>query len=187
MENWRWYISELEKRYIVMKSKSQLTRINEKGEFAGSMTGVRIEDTQEIQVLQDKCQQMVHVLTLNETVLRGKVNELASSFPLYDGQESLEIHSLHSLVSEAGIHVTRVNHLLKRLDGTIALTRTILDSCCLASLQKNSDMMMTMTHLAQEDNTRMRHLTEKASRDTALMKWITLLTLCTCPLRSLHQ
>lgn len=40
---------------------------------------------------------------------------------------------------------------------------------------------MTLSCLAQEENNRMRVLTEKATRDTDVVKWITFLTLVYLP------
>jgi len=182
MENWRWYITDLERRYITMKGKAQLTRMDEKGEPASPTADIRIEDPQEIQVLQDKCNQLAHVLGMDSVVLGEIGNHFLSSSPVEEFDESADVQSsLRSLLQEANSHVKRVENLLRRLDGTITLMRTMLDFRSLASLQHSTRMMTTLTRLSQHENFKIKELTQKATKDTEIMKWITLLTLVYLP------
>ena len=82
------------------------------------MNSLRIEDAQEIQVLQDKCQQLAHVLDLNCELLRQLQRHLEHISASNSCAENLV-----SLLSESTVHVKRADRLLKRLDGTIALVR----------------------------------------------------------------
>jgi len=83
-----------------------------------SVNSLRIEDAQEIQVLQDKCQQLAHVLDLNCELIR----ELRRHLERISAPDSCA-ESLVSLLSESTVHAKRADRLLKRLDGTIALVR----------------------------------------------------------------
>jgi hypothetical protein len=108
---------------IKQKNKSQLTRMDEKGESDVSMADVRFEDTQEIQVVQDKCQQLAHVFDVNRMVLRDMEARIAT-IPSTHGTQSIdESDFVHSLISESNIQMNRINSMLQRLDGTIALVR----------------------------------------------------------------
>jgi hypothetical protein len=80
------------------------------------MNSLRIEDAQEIQVLQDKCQQLAHVLDLSS----GLVEQLQSHLEHISAPNS-PTESLIPLLNESTVHVKRADRLLKRLDGTIAL------------------------------------------------------------------
>ncbi|KAF2099469.1 hypothetical protein NA57DRAFT_74969 [Rhizodiscina lignyota] len=181
MENWRWYISDLEKRYFKMATKAQLTQMDEKGDPILPAANIGIADTQGIQVLQDKCEQLAHALELDCQVLQ-ELQRQFTHLPTGDGSDGpADLNYLLSLSGEAGVQVKRVDRLLKRLDGTIALTRTILDFRCLASLQHNSHVMTDISTLSRDENVIMLDLTRKAARDTDIMKWITFLTLVYLP------
>lgn len=103
------------------KDKAQLTRMDEKGERDRSMADVRFEDTQEIQVIQDKCQQLAHVFDVNRTVLKNMELRFATIPPANGTQEVDESDFVNSLILESTIQMSRVDSMLKRLDGTIAL------------------------------------------------------------------
>jgi len=181
MENWKFYITDLESRYLRMKDKAQLTRMDEKGERDRSLAEVRFEDTQEIQFVQDKCQQLAHVFDVNRTVLKNMEIRYATIPPANGTQDVDESDFVHSLILESNIQMNRVSSMLKRLDGTIALIRTTLDFRCLASLQHNSRLVTEMTRLTAQENGMIVQLTRKASRDTDILKIITLLTLVYLP------
>jgi hypothetical protein len=121
MENWRWYITDLEKRYLQMKDKAQLTRMDEKGEMDGLLSNIQFEDTQEIQVLQDKCQQLGHVFDMDRTVLQDMYGRIQTLPVINDALDETESDFISALIAEANIQMGRVNSLLKRLDGTVAL------------------------------------------------------------------
>lgn len=178
-ENWRWYITDLEKRYLTMKDKAQLTRMDDKGEKGTSTADIRFEDTQEIQVLQDKCQQVAHDFDMDRKIIQDMQSQFAAMHS--DAAQEPESDFILALVAEADIQMRRVNSMLKRLDGTIALIRTILDFQCLASLQHNSRMMTEMTRLTRQENRMMVQITKKASRDQDILKVITLIALVYLP------
>jgi Mg2+ and Co2+ transporter CorA len=155
--------------------------MDERRETSVSMAEVRFEDTQEIQVLQDKCQQLAHVLDMDRAILENMQSRFSLLPSINDIEEKAEVDSILSLIVEANIQMSRVNSTLQRLNGTIALIRTILDFRCLASLQHNSRIMRDVTSLTRKENALMVQLTKKASRDTDILKTITLLTLIYLP------
>ena len=59
--------------------------------------------------------------------------------------------------------------------------RTILDFKCLASLRTNNRMMTEMTQMSRDEGQAMLKLSEKTSRDTDVMKILTLLALIYLP------
>lgn len=95
--------------------------MDEKGEREMSMADVRFEDTQEIQVVQDKCQQLAHVFNMNRTILQDMETRFATIPPINGTQDVAELDFVQSLILESNIQMNRVNSMLKRLDGTIAL------------------------------------------------------------------
>lgn len=98
-------------------------RVTEKGEKFVSMADVRFEDTQEIQLLQDKCQQLALVFDMDQTILQDMRSRFAMLPSINDAEKEAESDSLLSLIVEANIEIARVNSMLKRLDETIALVR----------------------------------------------------------------
>jgi hypothetical protein len=130
---------------IKQKNKSQLTRMDEKGETDVSMADVRFEDTQEIQVVQDKCQQLAHVFDVNRTVLRDMETRIATIPPTNGTQSVDESDFVQSLISESNIQMNRINSMLKRLAGTIALVRDGVQS----------DLYyLPLTEIVDQNNTR---------------------------------
>jgi hypothetical protein len=95
--------------------------MDETGEKEKSMADVRFEDTQEIQVVQDKCQQLCHVFNMNRTILQDMEIRFATIPSVSGTQDVAELEFVQSLISESNIQMNRVNSMLKRLDGTIAL------------------------------------------------------------------
>jgi hypothetical protein len=98
------------------RNKAQLTRVCDNGEPTSPFTNIGIDDAQEMQVLQDKCQHLAQVLSLDCEVLRLLPRHLAK---LANGQAVND--RLQSLSSEGMIQANRIKMLLKRLDGTIEL------------------------------------------------------------------
>lgn len=120
MDNWRWYISDLEKRYTKAKTNTQLSSINtqQPGECHANIT---FEDTQDIQVLQDKLSQSLHHLTTNHSIIeqiRNKRNGLVAR------SEQPDQTFIETLMIEASMEMNRVTSILKRAKGTQALVGT---------------------------------------------------------------
>ena len=107
----------------LQKDKAQLTRVDEKGGNDIVMTDIQFEDTQEIQVLQDKCQQLAHLFGMDRTILRDMQTRLLTTTPIDERRGRAEADFMSAMVAEANTQMSRVNNLLKRLDGTIALVR----------------------------------------------------------------
>lgn len=97
--------------------------MDEKGVRDISVADVRFEDTQEIQVIQDKCQQLFHVFNMNRTILRDMVDRLGVVPSIDTANNVADLDFIKSLILEADIQISRVESLLRRMDGTIALVR----------------------------------------------------------------
>src|SRR4051812_321197 len=89
------------------KNKAQLTRVCENGEPTSPLANIGIEDAQEIQVLQDKCQHLAQVLNLDCEVLRLLPKHLAK---LANRQGVCD--PMQSLLSEGMIQAKRIKMLL---------------------------------------------------------------------------
>ena len=125
------------------KDRAQLTRVGGKGQNDTGLTGIRFEDTQEIQVLQDKCQQSAHLFGMDRTILQGMQNRLLTTMSNSKRQGCAEADFMSGMVAEANVQMSRVENLLRRLDGTIALV------CCASSLEVSS---LTDAFLGQDDS-----------------------------------
>ncbi|KAF2234856.1 hypothetical protein EV356DRAFT_532406 [Viridothelium virens] len=180
MENWRWYISDLEKRYVHMKERAQLARVNGIRWKALPMAEIRFEDIQAIQFLQDKFQELAHVFDMDRRILRDLQNRLGM-LTAGEHRKGDDSDLLRALLADSNIQMSRINSMLKRLDATIALVRTILDFQCWDSLKNNSQSMSEMAKLTQMENKLIVELTQKASRDTDILKTLTLLALTYLP------
>ena len=95
--------------------------MDEKGEIDDSLSNIQFEDTQEIQVLQDKCQQLSHVFDMDRAILQNMHRRIQTLPAINDTLEEAELDLISALIAEADIQMGRVNSLLKRLDGTVAL------------------------------------------------------------------
>ena len=107
--------------YAWQKHKAQLTELDEKGGNNVSLADLRFEDTQEIQVLQDKCQQLAHLSQMSQMILQSMSSRFEvlcsiNSLP-DDGEPSFTL----KLLAEADHQMCKIDNILKRLDGTIAL------------------------------------------------------------------
>lgn len=85
------------------------------------MADIQFEDTQEIQVLQDKSQQLAHLFGMDRAILREVQSRLPTIGVISGAQDPLETNFMSSMVTEADIQMSRIDNLLKRLEGTIAL------------------------------------------------------------------
>ena len=174
--------------------------MDEKG--GNDRTDIQFEDTQEIQVLQDKCQQLAHLFGIDRTILQDMLNRLLTTNAVEESRIRAEADSMSAVLAEANIQMSRVENLLKRLDGTIALVcdvslknipssialliyftqvRTIVDFRCLASLENNSSIMTEIIRLSRFESCMMTKLTQRATRDTEIMKMLTVLALVYLP------
>ncbi|KAI9678977.1 MAG: hypothetical protein M1822_007403 [Bathelium mastoideum] len=183
MENWRWYISDLEKKYVQIKAKAHLDRDYRVEEVSGttsSTANLCVKDTQSIQFLQDQSQQLAYALEMDRNVLQNMRTRL-DMMPGADTTCEGSVDHISALVADSNIQMGRVDSMLRRLDGTIALIRTILDFRCFMTLQNNSESMKEITSLTQLENRLIIELTRKASRDTDILKILTLLALTYLP------
>ena len=126
------------------KDKAHLTQIDENGRNDTVMTDIQFKDTQEIQVLQDKCQQLAHLFGMDRTILRN-VQSHFLSMTVNNCQGRAEIDFMSGMVAEADIQMGRIENLLKRLDGTIALV-------CSGSLTKVTGVATLLISYSDKNN-----------------------------------
>ena len=143
------------------------------------------------------CYQISHFLDSDWAVLQNmmKLADHEVQSKRCRPEESKEF--LQNLLTEVELERKRTDNILRRLDGTIALVRvirtmkmaqmltieirTILDFECLASLRANSSMMTQMTQMSQQESRLMIKLTEKTSKDTDVVRTLTLIALTYLP------
>jgi hypothetical protein len=76
---------------------------------------------QDIQLIQDKCQQVAHALGNNTTVVRSILSHCANE-PVSESEKT-ELNFIYNLGVDANFQLSRVHSILSRLDGTFALVR----------------------------------------------------------------
>ncbi|OAL45368.1 hypothetical protein IQ07DRAFT_591692 [Pyrenochaeta sp. DS3sAY3a] len=179
MDNWRWYISDLEKRFTKAKTNAQLTSItpSEPGAYNANIT---FEDTQDIQVLQDKLSQSLHYLTTNHKIIHH-IHEKRTTIFGKEEKENVDTSFIETLMIEASMESDRVKSILKRAEGTQALAQSILDFTCLESLRANSRTMTELTKLSHKEAEMLLDLSMKGSRDNDILKTLALLGLIYLP------
>ncbi|KAF2739367.1 hypothetical protein EJ04DRAFT_549088 [Polyplosphaeria fusca] len=173
MEKWRWYISELEARVTEGKTNAQLSSMSEK-----TPSPLTFGDTQDIQVLQDKLSQSLHYLTTNRVII--KQIHLKREKILGVGKNA-EDPFVENLIVQASMHADRVKSILKRCKGAQILAQSFLDFTCLESVKASSRSMTELQRLSQQEAEILLGLTMKASRDTDILKTLTMLTLIYLP------
>jgi Mg2+ and Co2+ transporter CorA len=157
-------------------------------------TDIHFDDTQELQVLQDRSMQFCQFLTMNRDVLQ-ELCRRQDYFQRVSDEPGVD-HVASSLITTANEQIRRIGTVLQRVDGTLGLVRAsppshaatdifqvraILDFNCLEGLQSNGRKMTEMTRLSQRENEMVLQLTQKASRDTDTVKTLTLMALVYLP------
>lgn len=135
-------------------------------------------DTQDIQVLQDKLSQSLHYLNTNRLVIhqgRLKRNRIMGK------EKRVDDHFVENLIVQASMHADRVKSILKRCKDTQKLAQSYLDFTCLESVKASSRSMTELQRLSQEEAEILLEFTMKASRDTDVLKTLTMLTLIYLP------
>lgn len=88
---------------------------------------------------------------------------------------------ISTLATQTTITESRAENLLRRLDGTATLVRSILDWKALETLQASSRTSAELAQLARDDSVVSNHLARKATQDARTLKSITILTLVYLP------
>ena len=83
--------------------------------------GIDIDDIQDVQVLQDKCQVLAQSLGLDDLVLHKILGCFQEPFRYLEQQEMANVAFINALIGELDFQKERVNSVIKRLDGTILL------------------------------------------------------------------
>lgn len=86
-----------------------------------------------------------------------------------------------TLAAQTNTRQSRAENLLRRLDGTATLVRSILDWKALETLQDSSRTTAELAQLARDDSVVSGRLAQKATQDARTLKTITVLTLVYLP------
>ena len=86
---------------------------------------VHIEDTQDIQVLQDECYQISHCLNLDSTILQRLMALADEKVQDIECRPEDSGEYLQDIATELELERKRVDSVLRRLDATIALVRML--------------------------------------------------------------
>ena len=107
----------------MQRNKALLTHPEGKSLEKGisSSGNVDFNDMQDIQLIQDKCQQVSHALGNNTTVVRSILSHYANE-PA-SGSSKTGLNFIYNLGVDADFQLSRVRNILSRLDGTFALVR----------------------------------------------------------------
>lgn len=98
--------------------------MDEKGSQSNlKVDGVHFEDMQDMQVLQDKCQVLAHVLEIDRKILQNVLIRLPEAVHITGILGNVDLTPILSLLSKTDLESGRVDNILKRLDGTIVLVR----------------------------------------------------------------
>lgn len=105
-----------------------MTHVDEKG-ILDTMLGadIHFEDTQDIQVLQDKCLHASHLLDSDQVVMQNmqcilKKSTMQAVHPPSEGQ-----NLLRNLSMEVNLEKKRIENVIQRLNATVALVRYIAE------------------------------------------------------------
>lgn len=169
-ERWTDYLTHLESQCKDISQKAILA--NDHRSTSRGFT-VHFSDAQLIHNLQDKIIRTWHVLDLNldifENILAwpGLVQEVETSHVLASSNRAI-LSSITTLFAHKRKWKRQVETLLRRLDGSSLLVRSILDATALETLQKSSQTTAELATLAREDG-------QKATQDARTLKTISIL------------
>lgn len=167
-ERWNDYLAYLEYCFGDISKKGLLANPTRNT----SAVEVRFSDSQRIQKLQDTMLRVSQMLSMNMSVFDHLLSspDLSSSMSrAVDGLENLShSRSLASLRTQTKLRLQRSDNLLRRLDGSSALVRSILDAQSLSTLQDSSQTTAELAALAREDS-------RKATKDARTLSTITIL------------
>ena len=85
--------------------------------------GVHFKDTQDIQVLQNKCQVLAHALEIDRNILQNLLIRLPEAVHISGIRANVDLTPIFSLLSRTDLERAQVDNILKRLDGKIVLVR----------------------------------------------------------------
>jgi hypothetical protein len=170
----------------ILSKKPQNLHLHDKSKIAGF--NVHFSDSQRIQDLQDRVIRVSHMLDMNLSIFENlladadiftktiktrpqanvysnNVNDLGGSTLASDNSSLL---SILTLAARTKASKCCTENLLRRLDGSFALVRSILDAQALEALQSSSRTTAELAVLARED-------AKKAKRSARTLNTITIL------------
>ncbi|MCJ1384885.1 hypothetical protein MMC17_008003 [Xylographa soralifera] len=119
--SWRSCITDMEKNYESMSVKAQQSNIVGPGEKWGFLTDVCYNDSQDIQVLQDDCFKLGHVLEMTLTILQHIQLSWANLDPASVGSIQVQSNPIQTILIDIEMQLRRAKTILKRLGGTLQL------------------------------------------------------------------
>jgi hypothetical protein len=104
------------------KTKAQLSGLDD-SQSGATNADIRFEESQDIQVLQDKMLQTSHALTVNRYILQ-EIQPKQRHF--LEDQATFDEYFSQSLIIESSMSLNRLETVIKRVEGTLALVRKSL-------------------------------------------------------------
>ncbi|KAL2074323.1 hypothetical protein VTL71DRAFT_8101 [Oculimacula yallundae] len=180
--NWRWYIKSL-----VERATEQSTRVIAANAGRGNLSSlidfeINFEDRQILQILEEKALDLI-------TIFESTSDTITTILQEYDyicggnmtvGSDRVKSKLTDSL-REVDLYQKKAHTLYKRIQGTASLLSNLLDYENAKIAQGNGDSLRVLAQESREENSTMRALTERATRDAAAVKVITLITIIYLP------
>ncbi|KAF2805158.1 uncharacterized protein BDZ99DRAFT_574767 [Mytilinidion resinicola] len=172
---WRWYLNDMTQR--VQDQSDRITLADVAKDKVDGLPDFKIDfrDRQRLKTLEDSILNL-HVM-LESTI--GTISSLTKHLSRVSGHRDEEesaflINGYNEALDESKLYLAKAGVLDKRVHGASFLLSGLLD-------YENAYSLRLLAEEARQDNLAMRHLTEKATKDSGAIKIITIITVFFLP------
>ncbi|KAH8599933.1 hypothetical protein B0O99DRAFT_346235 [Bisporella sp. PMI_857] len=182
LAKWRWYIKSLVERATEQSSRVVAANVG-KGKLSTLIDfDINFEDRQILKVVEDKVLDLLTIFDASSDT----VSTILQEYTLMQantsvGKRDVVLSRLTTSLREIELYRKKVKTLLKTVQGTASLLSDLLDYENAKIAEENSKALAIIAQESREENTAMRALTEKGTKDAAAVKVITLITITFLP------
>ncbi|KAH9208411.1 hypothetical protein DL95DRAFT_449866 [Leptodontidium sp. 2 PMI_412] len=177
--NWRLYIRDLERDLQIQSDRVTLSRVNVETDFM-----VPFLDRQRLKTTEDKILDLKIIFDcLSHTVshLSRQCQSNCLGMQCIDCRCPEMIEELEEQLHDIEINIKRTEVLHKRAQATAQLISDVLAYENAQVMNLNGRSLYELTQESKEENSKMRILTERSTRDAAAVKILTVITLIYLP------
>ncbi|KAF2503366.1 hypothetical protein BU16DRAFT_521949 [Lophium mytilinum] len=172
---WRWYLNDMTQR--VQDQSDRITLADVAKDKVDGLPDFKIDfrDRQRLKTLEDHILNLHVMLESTISTISSLTKHLSSVSRQSDEEESaFLINSYSEALDESKLYLSKAGVLDKRVHGASYLLSGLLD-------YENAYSLRLLAEEARQDNLAMRHLTEKATKDSGAIKIITIITVFFLP------
>ncbi|CZR64137.1 uncharacterized protein PAC_14034 [Phialocephala subalpina] len=181
LSNFRWYIKSLVERAAEQSIRVVAAQVGQ-GKLSSLIDfEINFEDRQLLKVVEDLALDLITIFDSTTDTINAIIWEYEYICDESGHRSDNIMSGLRDCLREVDLYMKKTKTLCKRIQGTASLLSDLLDYENAKIAQENGESLRILAQESREENSTMRALTEKGTKDAAAVKVITLITIIFLP------